>query len=121
MITLNRVRLWPASSLPQLASLEDVSASISHLGPCPSGHGPCACNIRAYLEQAADYAKRQQPGLCAECVSEDELTRDGGNCSAALPHLCASLEQADSRSFSTSPFDGGLRSALGKDQSHAPS
>ena len=51
------------------------------------------------------------------CVGDGIVTRKVGNCLAALPHLCVSLEQAISRSFFELPFDGGLRSALGKNNS----
>lgn len=108
MIGLKHVGLWPASNLLQIASLEEVSARISQLGPCPSSSGQCACvRIRASLEQAADDAKKQQQGLCLNCVGMGKVTRDGGNCLADLPHLCKLHEQADSMSFFKSPSDGG--------------
>lgn len=100
MNRLNQVGLWPASNLLQTASLEDVSASISLLGICLTVRGTCPCStIKASLEQAVDYAKSQQQGLCLKCVGEGRVTKKGGNCLAALPHLCTSLEQANSRCF----------------------
>lgn len=51
------------------------------------------------MEQAVAYAKSQQQGLCLKCVGEGKVTEKGGNCLAALPHLCTSLEQAKGRSF----------------------